>query len=136
VLAGGDTEVAGVDAARALLAAAGAERPTAVVCFNDRCAVGLRDGLLAGGVGVPGEVSVVGYDDSPLARLGTVDLTSVSQDPTALSEATVALVVRLLDGGTAPAGDVVVDPRLVVRRSTAPPPAGTSRPSITHPEKM
>lgn len=128
VLPGGDTEAAGVGAARALLAIPGADRPTAVVCFNDRCAIGLRDELALCGVAVPGAVSVVGYDDSPLARLGTVDLTSVSQDPAALAEATVALVAGLLDGagrGT-PTADVVVDPRLVVRSSTAPP-AGVGR---------
>jgi len=66
---------------------------------------------------------VVGYDDSPMARLGTIDLTSVSQEPEALADATVAVVVGLLDGGIAAAtADVVIPPRLVVRSSSAPPP--------------
>ena len=76
--------------AAALAAAAG--RPTAVVAFNDRVAIGLRDALLRAGLRVPEDVSVVGYDDSPMARLGTIDLTSVSQDPQALADATVAVV--------------------------------------------
>ena len=91
--------------------------------------------LVRAGTGVPEDVSVVGYDDSPLARLGTVDLTSVSQEPGALADATVAVIAALLDGPAAetepsapaargagdPRGDVVISPRLVVRSSTAPP---------------
>src|SRR3954471_8739325 len=53
--------------------------PTAVVTFNDRVAVGLLDTLTRAGLDVPGEVSVVGYDDSPLARLAHVGLTTVNQ---------------------------------------------------------
>ena len=72
---------------------------------------------------MPGDVSVVGYDDSPIARLGTIDLTSVSQEPEALADATVAVVVTLLEGGRGErVADVVIAPRLVVRSSTGPPP--------------
>ena len=98
VLPGGATEEDGGRAAHALLARAARERPTAVVCFNDRCAIGLRDSVLREGGSVPEALSVVGYDDSPLARMGTVDLTSVSQDPLGLAEATVAVIAALLDG--------------------------------------
>ena len=55
--------------------------PTAVVCANDRLAVGVVDALRRAGVDVPGEISVTGYDDSMLARLGHIDLTTVSQKP-------------------------------------------------------
>ena len=51
-----------------------------MITSNDRCAVGLLDALARLGVAVPGSVSVVGYDDSALARLAHVDLTTVSQD--------------------------------------------------------
>lgn len=110
VTPGAHTEEAGAAVAAALLARPVQARSTAVACFNDRCAIGLRDNLLRGGVGVPAAVSVVGYDDSPLARLGTVELTSVSQDPAGLAEATMAVVVDLLhgEGRTRPAGDVVI----------------------------
>ncbi len=122
VIPGGADEDAGVAAARRLLGRSGSDQPTAVVCFNDRVAIGLRDTVLRSGGGVPEQFSVIGYDDSPMARLGTVDLTSVSQEPEALADATVALVVGLLDGEVAarPA-DVVLPPRLVMRSSTGPP---------------
>jgi len=122
VVPGGATEDAGVAAGRALLGRPDRERPTAVVCFNDRCAIGLRDTVIRAGAAVPGRLSIVGYDDSPLARLGTIDLTSVSQDPVGLAQATVTTVATLLEGsaGGRPV-DVVIPPQLVVRSSTAPP---------------
>ncbi len=121
VVPGGQTEADGMAAAAHLLGRAPADRPTAIVCFNDRCAIGLRDSLIRAGVAVPDEVSVVGYDDSPPARLATVELTSVSQNPAALAEATVRLLAERLREGSArhTPGDIVVDPRLVVRGSTA-----------------
>ena len=131
VVRGGRTEADGAVAAHRLLSRPRPDRPTAVVCFNDRVAIGLRDALVRAGVRVPEDVSVVGYDDSPLARLGTVDLTSLSQEPEALAEATVAVLAALLDGAEAqqgsdaggPVEDVVISPRLVVRSSTGPPPS-------------
>ena len=111
---GGSTEEAGIAAGERLLAAAPA--PTAVVAFNDRCALGVREAVLQAGLRVPGDVALVGIDDSPLARLATIGLTSVSQDPAGLARAAIAAVVRRLDGG-APAGPTVLRPRLVPRAS-------------------
>ncbi len=124
VVRGGPTEADGAAAAGRLLSRPAGALPTAVVAYNDRVAIGLRDGLVRAGVGVPEDVSVVGYDDSPLARLGTIDLTSVSQEPGTLAEATVEVLAALLDGLDPAPGrgaDVVIAPRLVVRSSTAPP---------------
>lgn len=127
IVGGGQTEEDGARAAAAVLELAPSARPTAVVCFNDRCAIGLRDSLIRADIAVPRDVSVVGYDDSPPARLGTVDLTSVSQDPGALATATIDVVDALIEAGSAGArsgavavgsGDVVVRPRLVVRGSS------------------
>jgi DNA-binding LacI/PurR family transcriptional regulator len=95
--------------------------PTAVIASNDRCAVGLLDALARRGVRVPDALSVVGYDDSPLARLAHVDLTTVSQDARQQAGQAVALAVERLDGGRTAPREVVLTPRLVVRRTTAPP---------------
>ena len=119
VVAGGGTEEEGAGAARALAPAL----PTAVVAFNDRCALGVLDQLRRDGIRVPEQVSVVGYDDSPLARLGTVDLTTVSQSPQAMAEAAVAAAVERLEGTRTDHVDVVLEPHLVIRGTTAPPPA-------------
>jgi DNA-binding LacI/PurR family transcriptional regulator len=115
---GGPTEDDGAAAARALLAGG---LPTAVAVFNDRCATGLLDVLRGAGVAVPGRLSVVGYDDSRLARLSHVALTTVAQDADRLSELAVARAVQRLDGEPVADRELVVAPRLVVRSTTAPP---------------
>jgi DNA-binding LacI/PurR family transcriptional regulator len=120
VVAGDSGEASGARAARTLF---GSDAPpTAVVAYNDASAVGLLDALLRSGVDVPGEVSVVGYDDSPLSRLAHVDLTTVSQESQKLMQHAVAAVVERLDGGRTEHREVVVPPRLVVRGTTGPPP--------------
>ncbi len=118
------TEESGTRAARALLAAGAL--PTAVLAYNDRAAVGLLDAFARAGVAVPGAVSVVGYDDSPLARLAHVDLTTVSQNPPLQAEHALAAVVERLDGGRTAHREVVLPARLVVRGTTGPAPAGGS----------
>jgi DNA-binding LacI/PurR family transcriptional regulator len=120
VVEGDRGEASGARAARTLLASDAP--PTAVVTYNDASAVGLLDALLRSGVDVPGEVSVVGYDDSPLSRLAHVDLTTVSQESQQLMQHAVAAVVERLDGARTEHREVVVPPRLVVRGTTGPPP--------------
>jgi DNA-binding LacI/PurR family transcriptional regulator len=116
IVAGGDTEEAGAAAAGEL----SADLPSAVVAFNDRSALGVVDHLRRFGHMVPDELSVVGYDDSPVARLATVDLTSVSQAPQALADSAVGVVIERLESGRTAATEVVIDPYLVVRGSTGP----------------
>jgi len=119
VVPGDHTEEAGSRAARELLA--GAALPTAVVTYNDHCAVGLLDVFSRAGVDVPGTISVVGYDDSPLSRLAHVNLTTVSQNTRLLTEHAVAAVVERVDGGRTEHREVVLPPVLIVRGTTAPP---------------
>jgi DNA-binding LacI/PurR family transcriptional regulator len=121
IIPGDHTEEAGTRAAEALLA--GGRLPTAVMASNDRCAVGFLDALVRRGLKVPDSVSVVGYDDSMLARLAHVDLTTVSQDARQQAEQAVALAVERLDGARTAAREVVLTPHLILRSTTAPPAA-------------
>lgn len=119
VVAGDHTEESGVRAARALLHGPG--EVTAVLASNDRCAVGVLDTLLRAGIDVPGDVSVVGYDDSRLARLTHVNLTTVAQDPHAMARLAVESVVARLEGDESRAPrEVLLDPYLVLRGTTGP----------------
>jgi LacI family transcriptional regulator len=119
VIDGDFTESAGTVAAQRLLAG---DLPTAVVCANDRLGVGVLDALRRAGVDVPGQVSVTGYDDSMLARLGHIDLTTVSQKPQEQAAHAVAAVVERLDKDRTEPRSSVLTPELVVRATTAPPP--------------
>ena len=122
LIEGDFTENAGVDAGKSLLTAA--ELPTAVVCANDRSAVGVLDVLRRSGLDVPGEVSITGYDDSDLAQLGHIDLTSVSQGPQEQANRAVEAVVERLDHGRTEPVSSVLMPQLVVRGTTAAPARG------------
>ena len=125
VVPGGLTEDDGAAAARALLA----DPPSAVTVFNDRCATGVLDALRQAGRRVPDDVSVVGYDDSRLARLSHVDLTTIAQDTEQMTALAVARAVDRLDGTAVEQREQVIPPRLVVRSTTtAPRPARATAP--------
>lgn len=118
IVEGGLTERDGAAAAVELLKSA---LPTALFAFNDRCALGAVDVLIRAGVRVPEEVSVVGFDDSPLAGLAHVDLTTVGQDAAGLAAQAVSRAVARIDAPETAVADTVCQPRLVVRGSTAAP---------------
>ncbi|MFF4253822.1 LacI family DNA-binding transcriptional regulator [Streptomyces sp. NPDC001663] len=120
VVPGGLTEDQGAAAARALLDRA--PHPTAVLAFNDHCAIGVLDTLLRARIPVPEEISVVGFDDSHLARLAHVDLTTVGQQVVELARLAVRRAVARLEGEAAEDGrEAVVAPRLVLRGTTRAP---------------
>lgn len=118
-LAGDYTEDCGAEAARRLLARGAL--PTAVVMGNDQAAVGLVLTLARAGVSVPGDMSVTGFDDSRVARLASVDLTTVRQDPEELGRRAVEAALRRVGEPEAAPAETVIPVGLVVRSSTAPP---------------
>jgi len=118
IVAGDHTEEGGSRAGRSIADRPG--RPSAVIASNDRCAVGVLDAFAGAGLRVPADVSVVGYDDSTLARLAHISLTTVNQDAAAQAVHAVEAAVGRLDGGRTERSEVVLRPRLVVRGSTGP----------------
>ena len=118
VVPGDHTESGGARAARQLVEQ-GRSASTAVLTSNDRAALGLMDVLIRSGVRVPQDVSVVGYDDSSLAQLAHVDLTSVNQDAQQQAEGAVQAAIERVEGQRAQARELVLEPRLVVRGTSA-----------------
>jgi len=116
VLPGDHTEIAGIAAAECLLREA--DLPTAVITYNDRCAVGLLDALTRAGVPVPGHVSVVGYDDSPQSRWAHIELTTVQQNARQQAEHAVTAAHQRLNGRAEPR-EILLAPQLVVRSTTS-----------------
>lgn len=92
-------------------------RPTAVFAVNDPMAVGVIGAAADAGLAVPRDLSVVGYDDSPLAAYGLIALTTISGDPAELGEAAGEALLALLSGTAAESR--IFPPRIVVRASTA-----------------
>lgn len=96
--------------------------PTALICGNDFNAVGAMSALEEAGLRVPQDVSIVGYDNSSLAALRHVSLTTVDQPRTKIGRlAVAALAERLRDGRTTPVR-LRLEPTLVVRATTSVPP--------------
>jgi DNA-binding LacI/PurR family transcriptional regulator len=117
----GDWSAASGYAAGREFAAAG--DVTAVFAANDDMAISLIRALREAGLRVPGDVSVVGFDDIPVAAYVTPPLTTVRQPFDAVAHEGLRILVQAIekpDAEPAPANDPPVE--LVVRASTAPPP--------------
>ena len=95
---------------------------TAIFSSNDQMALGLVHAIHDAGLDVPGDISVVGFDDIPEAAHFWPPLTTVRQDFAELGRRCVALLLGDQDAGGDPGAPSSVIPTLVVRRSTAPPP--------------
>ena len=99
---------------------------TAIFCGNDEIAMGVIRGLVEEGKQVPADVSVVGFDDHPLARMWSPPLTTVDQDFAGLGSRAYELLEGVIGGGRVKKFSSE-RPVFVVRESTAPPPVPPAR---------
>src|SRR4029079_12592006 len=79
----------------------GPDAPTAVFVWNDFAAIGLVEACEAGGVAVPRDLSVVGFDDIAVAGLARISLTTVAQPLDYQAERAVAILLARMDGSAA-----------------------------------
>ncbi|QMU74075.1 LacI family DNA-binding transcriptional regulator [Streptacidiphilus sp. P02-A3a] len=96
-------------------------RVSAVFCANDHMALGLLRALHESGRGIPGDISVVGFDDIPEASYFTPPLTTVRQDFGELGRRGLELLVTQVEDGYRASGRLLVATELVVRNSTGTP---------------
>lgn len=102
-----------------LAAVFGPGRPSAVFCWSDLDAIPLMNMASERGLRVPEDMAIVGYDNSPVAALPMIGLSSVDQDGRRMGRmAAEALLSRI--GGRAVAEHRLITPQLVVRRSIGP----------------
>ncbi|MDA0138802.1 LacI family DNA-binding transcriptional regulator [Solirubrobacter deserti] len=119
VVAGEFTEGAGADAAARLLRAR--TLPTAVIAANDLVALGLIDRLEQDGLRIPQDVSVIGYDNTFVAGLAHIQLTTINQPRREIGAEAFALLLERTEG-RAEKVTRVHEPTLVVRATTGPAP--------------
>ena len=109
----------GFEACRALADALLAEvRPTAIIGTTDMAAIGAIHAGVGRGMAVPGDLSVIGFDDLPAARYTIPQLTTVAQPLREIGQAAVERVLALIEG-RAPLPPPVLELRLVERGTTA-----------------
>jgi DNA-binding LacI/PurR family transcriptional regulator len=113
------TEAEGSWAAGWLIDRRDRDRATAALVFNDQSAVGLLATVRASGINVPRQLSVVGYDDSRLARATWARLTTIGQDTAAIARAAVERAIARIAGE--PAGKPVLIKRTLIERATTAP---------------
>ncbi|GAA2791684.1 hypothetical protein GCM10020219_073660 [Nonomuraea dietziae] len=105
---------------------------TAVLCYNDLVALGLIEGLRERGVDVPGDVSVIGVDDSLPGRLNRPKLTTITMPTAAAGRMAVDLLLAAVNAGDAGTPTLArLETHLVVRESTAAPARDGGRSILT-----
>jgi LacI family xylobiose transport system transcriptional regulator len=106
----------GLEQGKALLSRA--DRPSAIFASSDLYALGVYEAARSLGVAIPDELSVVGYDDLPIARWAGPPLTTVHVPLLAMAEQAVHLVMRMTDEPNLAFSRIDLDTTLVVRSST------------------
>jgi DNA-binding LacI/PurR family transcriptional regulator len=97
---------------------------TALICGSDVLALGAIRAARRKGLAVPGQVSVVGYDDSAFMTYTDPPLTTLRQPIEAMARAAVTLLANQISGNDPTPKELLHEPELVVRGSTAPPARG------------
>ncbi len=109
---------AGRQGAESLLALPAREWPDAIFAANDLVALGVLQALTLAGVRVPDDVAILGYDDIDFAASAAIPLSSVRQPREELGEVATDLLLAAIEDPSAQVRDIVLEPELVVRRST------------------
>lgn len=95
------------------------QRPTALVAFNDKAAVGALQAAAERGLAVPTDLSIAGFDDIDVSRATSPALTTVRQPLQEMGRMAVSLLTRLLDRHDLEALHIELATELIVRGSTA-----------------
>ena len=118
-IVGGDfTELSGARAVAGLVSSG--SLPTAIFAANDISAIGALDRLGGQGLRVPQDISLVGYDNTDLAAIHHISLTTIDQPRAEMGRLAFETLLRRIDRGRTDTVNLAVSPSLIVRKTTAP----------------
>ncbi len=118
VVQGDFTEESGLECVQQLFNRSGSP-VTAIFASNDAMAIGAMKGLKSMGLNIPGDVSLVGYDDIHIASYISPSLTTVRSSILAMSSAAVNNLIQLIENGSSESHYITIPAELMVRESTA-----------------
>lgn len=95
--------------------------PTAIFAGNDLLALAVIEAARELGIDLPGELSIMGFDDSPVAPMASPPLTTIQQPLSDIGKTATRLLVERVEGKPVPPTAHLLEPALVARGSTAPP---------------
>lgn len=110
-----------IAAATARQLMSGKTRPDAIFVGNDHMAFAVIDEIRRLGLSIPGDVSIIGYDDVPLASWAAYDLTTVRQPVNRMVEATIQTLMSAIDGQDTYTQTIEIEGPLIQRGSSRPP---------------
>ncbi|WP_408011668.1 GntR family transcriptional regulator [Pseudalkalibacillus sp. A8] len=108
-----------------LLKQTNGDRPTGIVCYNDELAINLLDVLREKNLQVPEDISIVGYDDSFLAKVSEVKLTTIEHPQSKIGETAARVMLDMIketSGNQKKQNEVesvIFEPKLIIRNSTS-----------------
>jgi len=95
------------------------EVPTAVFICNDLMCIGALSAAHRAGIRVPQDISLIGFDDIELARFSSPALSTIAQPKHRIGVTAVDMVLERIQGGRVEPRQVILQPELIVRNSTA-----------------
>ncbi len=107
-----------------LLKQTNGDRPTGIVCYNDELAINLLDVLREKDLQIPDDISIVGYDDSFLAKVSEVKLTTIEHPQSKMGEKAAKMMLEMIKETNGhhkksdEVGSVIFEPKLITRNST------------------
>ncbi|MEU0369749.1 LacI family DNA-binding transcriptional regulator [Streptomyces sp. NPDC006283] len=124
VRTGGEISAGYEGALRLLAGVAPGRRPTGIICYNDRVAAGVLHAATSLGIDVPGELSLVGYDDQEhMAEFLNPPLTTIALPHRSMGEWATRLLLDAIGAGSGPPAEVLrLECPVVSRASVGPPP--------------
>ncbi|RDC60841.1 HTH-type transcriptional regulator RegA [Alteripontixanthobacter maritimus] len=104
-----------------------ADPPTAILASNDHMAISVLEVAQERELAVPGDLSVISFDNTPIAALANPPLTAIDQPVAETTSRAVELIIAAKRGAKRPDSPIDIPSKLVLRASTAPPASATTR---------
>jgi DNA-binding LacI/PurR family transcriptional regulator len=99
----------------------GEEFPTAIFSANDRMAIGAMRAIAESGLRIPQDISIIGLDNIEISAYTLPPLTTIGQPMIRMALTAVDLLIKLMNGEPPPETNIVLEPTLIIRESTAKP---------------